>query len=403
MRSLLRRIFAQVAGDQPEILRVEYADGSVQQNHPGTPAVTIRFRTRRSELATLAIGYVGLFEAWFAGDVDIEGDRPVASLMRMTFRGNYRYVANPLVVLARRWREWRDSNASPANARANAIAHYGLPGDFFRLMLDEGRLYAEGFWDAGITTLEAAQQARCEKICRGLLLRPGLELVEVGSGWGMQSIIAAEKFGARVVNYGLVPSQNSVMQARIDARGLGDRVRIVERDHRDLASEPDRYDRYLSVGVYEHAGRACQADWIAGIARALKPGGIGLISTTAYMRDYPTEYLTIRHIFPGGLVPSLPRLLDLLDSNGLRVVLVEELGAHYQRTAEHWLANFETHWPAIVALDPNRFTERFRRIWTYYLSGVVEGFRPRGGGLYLHHVLFTKGASADWDAANSPA
>jgi cyclopropane-fatty-acyl-phospholipid synthase len=87
----------------------------------------------------------------------------------------------------------------------------------------------------------------------------------------------------------------------------------------------------------------------------------------------------------------LPLALELLDKNGLHVVDVEELSWHYQRTAEHWLDNFELHWPEIQAVDPLIFTERFRRIWTYYLSGVIEGFRPGGGNLNLHHITFTKG------------
>jgi cyclopropane-fatty-acyl-phospholipid synthase len=402
MSALLRRIFDRVAGDQPEVLRVVFADGEAHQNRPGPPDCTVVFRTRGAELATLALGYVGLFEAYFDGRVDFEGDRPVSALMRMAYRGAYTYTTNPLVWAARRWREWRDSNRDRETAKRNAIAHYGLPHAFFRLMLGEDCLYAEGFWPPGIDTLAEAQRARCERICRKLRLRPGLDLVEVGSGWGYQAVLAAERYGVNVVNYGLVPAQNVVMQRLIDARGLGGRVRIVERDHRDLATEPERYDRYLSVGVYEHAGRPCQDEWIASIARALKPGGIGLISTTAYMRDYPTEYLTIRHVFPGGSVPSLPRLLDLLDRHGLRMVEIEELGRHYQRTAECWLANLEARWPEIAAIDPAVFTERFRRIWTYYLAGVIEGFRPRGGGLDLHHVVFTKGASPDWDEVPRP-
>ena len=127
----------------------------------------------------------------------------------------------------------------------------------------------------------------------------------------------------------------------------------------------------------------------------LKLGGIGMISTTGYIARFSTELLTIKHVFPGGSVPSLPCTLELLDAYGLHVIDVEELGWHYQRTAEQWLGNFETRWPEIQAIDPERFTERFRRIWTYYPSGVIEAFRPGGGNLVLHHITFTKGKDHD--------
>jgi cyclopropane-fatty-acyl-phospholipid synthase len=117
------------------------------------------------------------------------------------------------------------------------------------------------------------------------------------------AMLAAEEYGAEVVNYGLVPEQNRVMQQRLDQRGLAERVRIVERDHRDLMQEPGVYDRYLSVGVYEHAGFAGQPRWIESIATALKPGGVGMISTTSYIEQFATEFLTIKHVFPGGSVP----------------------------------------------------------------------------------------------------
>ncbi|WP_291297559.1 cyclopropane-fatty-acyl-phospholipid synthase family protein [Elioraea sp.] len=391
MKRILRALFERIARGQDTILRAVFADASTWQSRPGTPALTIVFRTARAERNTVLLGYVGFFEAWFDAEIDLVGERPAGLLMRLAYGSAYRYGANPLLTLMRRRLEARDDNRDRARAQANARHHYGMPHAFFHLMLGEACLYAEGLWHDATTTLAEAQANRCEAICRKLRLAPGQRLVEVGSGWGEMALHAAEHHGVEVVNYGLVPEQNRVMAERIAARGLTGRVTIVEKDHRDLAAEPGAYDRYLSVGVYEHAGHTCQKTWIEGIATALKPGGIGLISTTSYMAQFPTEYLTIKYIFPGGAVPSLPRALDLLDDAGLHVVRLEELGWHYQRTAEAWLANVEASWDAIVAIDPVRFTERFRRIWTYYLEGVIEGFRAGGSGLDLHHITFTKG------------
>jgi cyclopropane-fatty-acyl-phospholipid synthase len=392
LRGLLRSLFDRVTRGQPRSLDVVFSDGSRWTNRQdGQPEATVVFRTAAAERRTLLFGYVGFFESWFDGEIDLVGARPVSALMHMAYRSAYRYQANPLLTLRRLALARRDDNRDPVTAKRNAQRHYGLPHDFFRLMLGEACLYAEGLWVDGADTLAEAQAERCEAICRKLQLKPGERLVEVGSGWGEMALHAAERHGVEVVNYGLVPEQNRVMAERVAARGLSGRVRIVERDHRDLAAEREAYDAYLSVGVIEHAGEPCQREWVESIARALKPGGIGLISTTSYIAQFPTEYLTIKYVFPGGSVPSLPRLLTLLDEAGLHVVLVEELGWHYQRTAEAWLDNFERHWDEIQALDPARFTERFRRIWTYYLEGVIEGFRPGGSGLCLHHITFTRG------------
>ena len=390
MKWTLQQIFERVAPGASAALRVVFADCTAWQADQGEPDVTIVFRTSSAERRTVLLGYVGFFEAYFDGDVDIDGRRAVGRLMRMAFSGAYRYRANPLLLAKRKNLEWRNNNQDFMRAKANAIRHYGLPFEFFRLMLGDDCFYAEGYWCEGATTLAEAQRQRCDYICRKLMLRRGDRLVEVGSGWGGMAMVAADTYGADVVNYGLVPEQNRVMQERLELHGLTDRVRIVERDHRDLMQEPAVYDRYLSVGVYEHAGFAGQPRWIDSTATALKPGGIGMISTTSYIEQFTTEYLTIKYVFPGGSVP-LTRTLELLNHYGLHVVDVEELSWHYQRTAECWLSNFEVHWPMLQGIDPQVFTERFRRVWNYYLCGVIEGFRPGGGNLNLHHITFTKG------------
>jgi cyclopropane-fatty-acyl-phospholipid synthase len=388
---VLRRIFDRLTHGQDIGLEVRFADGSTWEKHNSPADVTIVFKTAAAQRRTLALGYVGLFEAWFDGEVEILGDRGVGLIMRIAYHSAYRYKSHPLLAIMRRYLEWRDDNRDLAKAKANARRHYGLPHRFFELMLGEACLYAEGYWAEGASTLAEAQRQRCDYICRKLRLREGQRLVEVGSGWAEMAMHAAEHYGVEVVNYGLVPEQNRIAEQRIEQRQLRGRVRIVEKDHRALMEEPEAYDRYLSVGVYEHAGRACQAEWIRSIATALRPGGLGVISTTSYIEQVATEYLTIRHVFPGGSIPSLARTLELLDRHGLHVVDVEELGAHYRRTAEEWLANFEAFWPEMQAIDPQRFDERFRRVWTYYLCGVIEGFRGGGGNLNLHHITFTKG------------
>lgn len=125
------------------------------------------------------------------------------------------------------------------------------------------------------------------------------------------------------------------------------------------------------------AGRDCNEQWIRSIAIGLRPGGIGLISATFNMKKRPTNYCTIKHIFPGGSIPSLAETLILMEKYGLDARAIENLSYHYQRSVEQWLKNFETHWERIHAIDPVRFNEKFRRTWLFYLGGRDRNLRGR--------------------------
>jgi cyclopropane-fatty-acyl-phospholipid synthase len=205
------------------------------------------------------------------------------------------------------------------------------------------------------------------------------------------AMLAAEKYGADVTGYGLVRAQNDGMRMLMRSRNFRGKLELVEKDHRELAGEPSAYDRFVSIGVHEHAGRDCNEQWIRSIAVGLRPGGIGLISATFNMKKRPTNYCTIKHIFPGGYIPSLAETLILMEKYGLDVREVENRSYHYHRTVEQWLANFETHWERIRALDPVRFAEKFRRTWLFYLGGAAETFEAAREIINCYHVTFVKG------------
>jgi len=391
MRSFVQQIFRKVIHGRSIPIKIVFADNSSYQNHDAEIEITIEFKTKRSEWRTALFGYVGFFESYFEQEIDILGEYAVGMLIRMAYANSYKYTANPLISIRRRNLERLQDNRVYSNAKVNARQHYGLPTALFKAILGTTMCYAEGYWSEKAKTLEEAQHERCDYICRKLQIKPGDQMVEVGSGWGYMSILAAEKYQAKVVNYGLVPEQNLVMQQRLNARNLEQQIKVVEKDHRELLLEPNTYDKYVSVGIYEHAGINCHRKWLESIAVSLKPGGFGVLSSVTYMEHVPTEYLTIKYVFPGGQVPSLPRTLELMDECGLHVLDIEDLSAHYQRTAECWLENFNNRWPEIQASNPTIFNEKFRRVWNFYLSGVVENFRPGGGNLNLHHITFEKG------------
>ena len=398
IRRLIRLIIDQVASGQKCHLQVVFCDHSTHHSAPsGDPDVTIILRNRAAEWRMAFGGMFEFLESYYNGDVDIVGDQGLRRLIHLGFQKPYGRIEHPLTFAKRCLLQWQQNNRDWAKAKRNAVYHYGLPMEFFRLVLGDTYGYSEGCWKEETRTLDEAQHNNFDLICRKLRLNPGDRLVEIGPGWGYMSMLAAEKYGADVTSYGLVPSQNDGMRRLMEARNFSGKLRLVERDHRELANEPDSYDRFVSIGVHEHAGRDCNEQWIRGIAAGLRHGGIGLISAAFNIRKRPTNYSTIKHIFPGGYIPSLAQTLLLMEKHGLDVRLVENRSYHYHRSIEQWLRNFDTHWEQIHAIDPTRFNEKFRRTWLFYLAGSAETFTAAREIINCYHIAFVKGHFAQGD------
>ena len=392
IRALIRRIVDTVADRGKYHLAVVFADGSAHHTtHMGEPDVTIVFRTRRAEWRMALGGVFEFLESHFAGEVDIVGEHGLRRLITLGYRKPFGRFEPPWTFLKRRALEWRQNNRDPARAKRNAAFHYGLPTEFFHLLLGDTYGYSEGFWREDTATLDEAQHNNFERICGKLRLAPGMKLVEVGPGWGYLAMLAAQKYGADVTAYGLVPGQNDGMRALMKARNFGGNLTLVEKDHRELANEPASYDRFVSVGVHEHAGRDCNEQWIRSIAAGLRHGGMGLVSATFNMAKRPTNYCTIKHIFPGGYIPSLAETLMLMEKYGLDVSGIENLSYHYHRTVEQWARNLEARWEQIRRIDPATFDERFRRAWSFYLGGAAETFEAAREVINCYQITFVKG------------
>ena len=396
IRALLRRIVDSVADVHKHHLKLVFSDNTTYHSaRHGEADVTIIFRKRSAEWRMAFGGVFEFLESYFNGDVDIVGEQGLRRLVNLGYSKPFGRFEHPLTLVKRRLLEWRQNNRDFAQAKRNATFHYGLPMEFFHLLLGDTYGYSEGYWQDGTRTLEEAQHNNFDLICRKLSLRPGDKLVEVGPGWGYMAMLAAEKYGADVTAYGLVSSQNDGMRMLMKARAFRGKVRIVEKDHRELTGQPASYDRFVSIGVHEHAGRDCNEQWISSIASCLRPGGTGLISATFNMKKRPTNYCTIKHIFPGGYIPSLAETLILMEKYGLDVKAVENRSYHYHRSVDQWRVNFEKHWERIHALDPALFNEKFRRTWLFYLAGATETFTAAREIINCYHISFMKGHSAD--------
>ena len=356
------------------------------------PEIVVVFHTDTALVSTFMRGHIGLLEAYFEQSVDLRGSLGRAFAAAMAAGFDLR--ASPLNALENRTHEWRHSNASPAQAKANARAHFGLGADFYRLWLDDPlMMYTCGYWPEGTRSLEEAQRQKIDHVCRKLRLAPGDRFVDIGCGFGGFMFRAHETTGATGTGINTTTEQVEWLSAEIERRGLGGALAVREADFRSVDAT---YDKVVSIGVLEHAGRDQLGEVIRAHAAFLRPGGVGMLHFIGHVGRHDTELFIRKHVFPGGWIPSLADAIVEMEKAGLEVLDVENLRRHYAPTLDAWAERFDRRWEEIRALDPARFDERFRRVWRSYLLGCAEMFRSPAGYTHLFQVVFSRGnASAD--------
>src|SRR6185295_5230767 len=277
---------------------VRFADGTEWRSRDAGPEFTIVFRKPRAYWRMAAFGHVGLLEAYFDGEVDVEG-----SLQRALAAGMAGGIDEPglLVQLANRLHEFLHSNSSWLRAKHNAEFHYALGPEFYRFWLDDPlMLYTCAYWKEGTRTLEEAQRNKLDHVAKKVLLAPGDDVVDVGSGFGGFLMYAEERFGVKVTGYNTTGSQVEHARRQIERRKLKNTVAL----EADFRSMDRQFDKVVSIGCLEHAGRDGLVDLIQAHARSLKPGGLGLIHFIGHVGRVETDYFIRKYIFPGGWIPS---------------------------------------------------------------------------------------------------
>lgn len=386
MRALLEAALRRIGERSSAPFRVQFADGGEYSNRPGEPAFTLRFRKASAQWRTVAFGHIGLLESYFDGELDIEGS--LQSLYHVAVGAGFA-IPNPLVSIRNRWHEFRFSNRTWDQAKENARFHYALGTDFYKLWLDDQRMmYTCAYWKEGTRTLEEAQHNKIEHVCRKLRLAPGEEVVDIGSGFGGFMFQAHERYKVKVTGINATPEQNVTVREEIARRGLGDALKVIDTDFRDVQRE---YDKVVSIGTLEHAGRDSLAEVVRAHARFLKPGGLGMLHFIGHVGRFSTEFFIRKHVFPGGWIPSLTQVLDEMEKAGLEVLDIENLRRNYAFTLDAWAERFDRNWDKIHAIDPKRFDERFRRVWRVYLYGCAEMFRSPLGYTHLFQIVFSRG------------
>jgi cyclopropane-fatty-acyl-phospholipid synthase len=249
-------------------------------------------------------------------------------------------------------------------------------------------MYTCAYWKEGTRDVAEAQRNKMDHVCRKVLLQPGETFIDVGSGFGGLMFHAYEHYGALGTGINACTEQVHELEAMIAQRGLSDKLKVIECDFREM---PGQYDKLLSIGTLEHAGRDQLPEVIKAHADALKPGGLGVIHFIGHVGVRNTEFYIRKHIFPGGWIPSLSEAIKWMEHYGLEVMDVENLRRHYAHTLDAWASAFDANWDKIHALDPKKFDEHFRRAWRTYLYACAEMFRAKNAQTCLFQVLVSKG------------
>ncbi|MFO7725032.1 MAG: cyclopropane fatty acyl phospholipid synthase [Oceanipulchritudo sp.] len=248
-------------------------------------------------------------------------------------------------------------------------AHYDIGNELYRRMLGEDMVYSCAFWEEGAETLEEAQRDKMELVCRKLCLEPGMTILDIGCGWGSFCKYAAETHGAKVV--GLTISKEQAEKARDLCSGLP--VEIKLQDYRTFSG---RFDRIVSIGMFEHVGPKNYATFMEQARSCLEPEGLFLLHTIGSNISYTNSRSWItRYIFPNGHIPSLAQV----GTSTERRFVVEDLhnfGVNYDYTLMSWEANFRKSWDDIKG-QSSRYNDRFYRMWRFYLLSCAGAFRAR--------------------------
>jgi cyclopropane-fatty-acyl-phospholipid synthase len=364
-------------------------DGGRYRAGTSEPVFTVLFHTDAALLQAFTRGHLGLLESYFDQSLDVEGDYGAALATGML--SGLDTQGKALLNVENSLHELRYSNyrMAPAKAKANARIHYGLGAEFYRLWLDDPlMMYTCAYWPEGTQTLEQAQAHKIDHVCRKIRLAPGEHFIDLGCGFGGFLFRAWEQVGAIGTGINTATEQVDWLRSEITRRGLSDTLVVREADFRAADAQ---YDKLVSIGVLEHAGRDQLGAAVQAHAELLKPGGLGLLHFIGHVEPHETDLFIRKHIFPGGWIPALSEVMIEMERSGLEVLDVENLRRHYALTLDEWARRFEAQWEAIRALDPRRFDERFYRIWRTYLMGCAEMFRSPVGYTHLFQIVFSKG------------
>lgn len=357
-------------------VRVIDAAGREKNYGDGTGRlITVRLHDKGPHLALAVNPYLKLGEAYMDGKLTVDEPHSIYDFLDLilgNLGSNYPSRAFKAYAALRRAKRRIDQHNPIGKAQQNVAHHYDLDGGIYDLFLDEDKQYSCAYFAHPDMTLEEAQLVKKRHIAAKLRIEPGMHVLDIGCGWGGLAISLAEETGARVVGITLSREQHKVATARAEARGLADRVSFLLRDYRTL---DDRFDRIVSVGMFEHVGVGYYGEYFSQVQNLLTPDGIALIHTIGRL-DPPgaTNPWIAKYIFPGGYIPALSEMAAAVEKTGLLMTDLEVLRLHYAETLREWRRRFMARRDEALKI----YDERFCRMWEFYLAGSETSFRHEG-------------------------
>jgi cyclopropane-fatty-acyl-phospholipid synthase len=352
------------------------------------PRVTVRLHDKALHRRLLLNPYLAVGEAYMDGTLTVE-EGSIYDLIELACLNIAAVDSYPLQRLheaGRRLLRKLHTYNPIGRAVRNVAHHYDLSDTLYGLFLDRDRQYSCAYFVADNDDLEVAQDNKKLHLAAKLLLQPGQNLLDIGSGWGGLALYLARLAGVDVTGVTLSVEQQRVSQERARAAGLADRVRFHLRDYREVTG---KYDRIVSVGMFEHVGTAHYRQFFAKVRDLLTDDGVMLLHAIGRMAPPGgTNPWLRKYIFPGGYTPALSEVLAAVEKIGLWVTDIEILRLHYAQTLREWRRRFEANRDRIRAI----YDERFCRMWEFYLVGCELSFR------YLGQMVFQLQLSRRLDA-----
>jgi cyclopropane-fatty-acyl-phospholipid synthase len=350
----------------------------------GGTLVRVRFNCASAERGVLLDPEMKLGEEYMNGGYAIEVGTVADFLMLLLVNfGNRRrtWWTSALAAARSSIRRLAENN-DHRRARDNIRRHYDLDGHLYSLFLDADRQYSCAYFEDGVTNLDEAQVAKKRHIAAKLALRAGQRVLDIGSGWGGLGIYLAETFKVDVTGVTLSAEQFAVSNQRARECGLSDRVRFLLQDYRTLQ---ERYDRIVSVGMFEHVGLSHYSEFFQQLYALLADDGVALLHTIAMKNDPgPFNPWMQRYIFPGAYLPTLSELAPVIEKQDFWMTDLENWRLHYAMTLAAWNKRFQTHRAEVASI----YDERFCRMWEFYLQLCEVGFRM--SGLCVFQMQFAK-------------
>jgi cyclopropane-fatty-acyl-phospholipid synthase len=320
-------------------------------------------------------------DLYSSGRLQVEGNLP--DLMEALYRSVHQARQKWPKWLEALWRNHNPRSTGISEAKENIHHHYDLGNEFYQLWLDSAEMqYTCAYYESPDLTLEQAQLAKLEHVCRKLRLKPGMTVVEAGCGWGGLARYMARNYGVKVHSYNISKEQLAYAREQARKQGLDDLVEYVEDDYRNISGQ---YDAFVSIGMLEHVGKENYQTLAELIKRSLKPDGIALLHSIGRNRPMLMNTWIEKRIFPGAYPPSIGEFMQICEHGDFSVLDVENLRLHYAQTLSHWMARFHENEDKVTAMYDNHFT----RAWRLYLAGSIAAFRV--GSLQLFQVVFSHG------------